>query len=993
MSIAYVIHCQADLEFVRDKLLRPLPSRGFQRWISSERLRDYRDFYPSQVMRACDVILAVVSPAAAESTNVREQINEGRRSPGSVIVVQAHELSNLDRDRFPKETWLLPLINMCETDSGAWQELAALLPVPDGDGPSMLSIVAEPIEWNEEIFSAALQGAVSLHDHNRAEMLVTTFTRYIEERPYAYQPQHANNDLALLRKNREFKLMSRYGEAVLSSGTHDETVRRQYAQSLIEQKRFDEALAVLRSIVGDPSSDPKEFAEAYGLIGRTYKQLYLDDPESPKSHELLHRSMDSYRIIYENDPRRYLWHGINLASCIVRAHRDGVTGVQLEEAGEIASHLLKDIRYLEYMGKIDVWDYATRIEALLILKRYDEAAAALDRYLCHPGMQAFEVSSTYRQFKELLQLDRDPLGKPILDRLWEAVQRHRGVSFDDVPAVVAQREGLASRKAMKPLLIRISDPEWKPEGVPDLTVESQLGTIVSAQGSEDTVKELLSDPNVIAVNDSKSGGTHDCNVSVPFIRVADNYLGPGGQYIEKGGGALIALIDNGIDVLHEAFLDAQGKSRIVGIWDQTDSFGLPPNGFTFGTYHDAAAIASYIQQQATPQGLGRNKNGDGHGTHVASIAAGRKVGAFAGGVAPEAKILVVIADGQSPTGYSKSHVQALTFIDTVATQMNLPVVVNVSQGMNAGAHDGRSLLEIAFDEFSGGGRKSGRIVVKSAGNERHKGGHAKVTLLPSALEVLRWTRDPKAWIEERVELWWNSANEFEFRLGHPSGEWTPSVSNTNQKQPGLFADGTKYNMEFTRRHIDNGDSQLRLTLGDGVSKVTSGMWQLEILSKSVPEQGDIHAWIERGAGVPTSFDNFKDEEMTLSIPGTAQSVITVGAVRAATPTQVGIFSSFGPTRDQRKKPEVAAPGISVQAARAGTANDVVAMDGTSMAAPHVTGAIALLLSRMAELGQQPLPTASQIGAALRQKTINYSSQWDRGQGFGILDVTAFLAAF
>ena len=50
----------------------------------------------------------------------------------------------------------------------------------------------------------------------------------------------------------------------------------------------------------------------------------------------------------------------------------------------------------------------------------------------------------------------------------------------------------------------------------------------------------------------------------------------------------------------------------------------------------------------------------------------------------------------------------------------MPVVVNVSQGMNAGAHDGKSMLEVAFDEFSKGGRQRGRVIVKSAGNERHK---------------------------------------------------------------------------------------------------------------------------------------------------------------------------------------------------------------------------------------------------------------------------------
>jgi len=132
--------------------------------------------------------------------------------------------------------------------------------------------------------------------------------------------------------------------------------------------------------------------------------------------------------------------------------------------------------------------------------------------------------------------------------------------------------------------------------------------------------------------------------------------------------------------------------------------------------------------------------------------------------------------------------------------------------------------------------------------------------------------------------------------------------------------------------------------------------------------------------------------MTLSIPGTSASVITVGAIDADTPIVVGDFSSFGPTRDGREKPDISAPGVQVKAALRGSVNGVVAMDGTSMAAPHVTGAIALVLSKTARAGVT-CPTATQIGAVLRQKTMNYSAQWDRGQGYGVLDVTALLEAF
>ena len=103
------------------------------------------------------------------------------------------------------------------------------------------------------------------------------------------------------------------------------------------------------------------------------------------------------------------------------------------------------------------------------------------------------------------------------------------------------------------------------------------------------------------------------------------------------------------------------------------------------------------------------------------------------------------------------------------------------------------------------------------------------------------------------------------------------------------------------------------------------------------------------AARPSEFVSHASEEMTLSVPGTAFSVIAVGAVDASIPIKVGPFSSYGPTRDRRNKPDVVAPGVQVEAARGGTFDDIRPESGTSMAAPHVTGAIALLLSQSREV--------------------------------------------
>ena len=77
-------------------------------------------------------------------------------------------------------------------------------------------------------------------------------------------------------------------------------------------------------------------------------------------------------------------------------------------------------------------------------------------------------------------------------------------------------------------------------------------------------------------------------------------------------------------------------------------------------------IARYLREGRVPHGLSRRGE---HGTQVASIAAGRRCGEFGGGLAPEARLLVVIPSAGVPTGYSTAHLDALSFIDRMATSL------------------------------------------------------------------------------------------------------------------------------------------------------------------------------------------------------------------------------------------------------------------------------------------------------------------------------------
>jgi hypothetical protein len=122
-------------------------------------------------------------------------------------------------------------------------------------------------------------------------------------------------------------------------------------------------------------------------------------------------------------------------------------------------------------------------------------------------------------------------------------------------------------------------------------------------------------------------------------------------------------------------------------------------------------------------------------------------------------------------------------------------------------------------------------------------------------------------------------------------------------------------------------------------------------------------------------------DISIADPGNAESVITVGSTHRGKPHIYGVsfFSSRGPTGDGRMKPDLVAPGEKVIGPVG--ADGYEEMQGTSQAAPFVSGAAAILLARNSEL----------IGDPARVKAILCQSATDLGrlrefQGAGLLDV-------
>lgn len=275
--------------------------------------------------------------------------------------------------------------------------------------------------------------------------------------------------------------------------------------------------------------------------------------------------------------------------------------------------------------------------------------------------------------------------------------------------------------------------------------------------------------------------------------------------------------------------------------------------------------------------------------------------------------------------------------------------------------------------------------MKSAGNERSHAGHAKVQAFQGGAADIRWISSSMFRMEDYFEAWFSFLDDLAFRVVDPSGNTSPEVSFAS---PLVQADlgGNSVRLSLTELHPDNGDHRLTITIGTAPNVIQPGEWKLDIIGNRVHSpQGEVHVWVERAVARAVRFAT-QDPQMTLSIPGTARSVICVGAGTAEDRYRLTDSSSWGPTRTHQLKPELCAPGFEIRSASS-FGSDLAATTvktGTSMAAPHVTGALALVLSHRQKAGG-PLPNAVQLRSALINAIHGSAGRHNVGAGYGMLD--------
>ena len=430
----------------------------------------------------------------------------------------------------------------------------------------------------------------------------------------------------------------------------------------------------------------------------------------------------------------------------------------------------------------------------------------------------------------------------------------------------------------------------------------------------------------------------------------------------QGAGVIVGFVDTGINYTDSLFRNVDGSTRIIGIWDQTNNSdnsnnienetAKPFSAFSalYGTQYTAEEINLALNSD-NPASIVPTRDENGHGTFLASIAAGnRDERAGFSGAAPQASIAMVklkpakqylrdfylIQDGAE--AYQENDIMmGVSYLYFLARKYSMPLVVCIPLGTNIGSHMGMSRLGQYLNQVS---LSNGSAVITAAGNETGARHHFRAVMDASTDEVTAELRVGEREAGFSMELWAENMGVYTVGFISPTGEVAREISVPlrGENTVSFLLEQTQITVYTQIADVSAGSQFIFMRFENPMS----GIWRI-LIRNSLDIRETFHIWLPvRGFISDETYFLRPDPDTTITDPGNARYPITVTAYDH-TKNSIYIHASRGYSLSGRIKPDLAAPGVNILGASV-SGRRLTRMSGTSVSAAHLAGAAAILLN-------------------------------------------------
>lgn len=430
----------------------------------------------------------------------------------------------------------------------------------------------------------------------------------------------------------------------------------------------------------------------------------------------------------------------------------------------------------------------------------------------------------------------------------------------------------------------------------------------------------------------------------------------------QGAGVIVGFVDTGINYTDSLFRNVDGSTRIIGIWDQTNNSdnsnnienetAKPFSAFSalYGTQYTAEEINLALNSD-NPASIVPTRDENGHGTFLASIAAGnRDERAGFSGAAPQASIAMVklkpakqylrdfylIQDGAE--AYQENDIMmGVSYLYFLARKYSMPLVVCIPLGTNIGSHMGMSRLGQYLNQVS---LSNGSAVITAAGNETGARHHFRAVMDADTDEVTAELRVGEREAGFSMELWAENMGAYTVGFISPTGEVAREISVPlrGENTVSFLLEQTQITVYTQIADVSSGSQFIFMRFENPMS----GIWRI-LIRNSLDIRETFHIWLPvRGFITDETYFLRPDPDTIITDPGNARYPITVTAYDH-TKNSIYIHASRGYSLSGRIKPDLAAPGVNILGASV-SGRRLTRMSGTSVSAAHLAGAAAILLN-------------------------------------------------